>query len=180
MGCATIPIPSTALHTFILRSHFSCVAHKLSSDGPGHEVQLPDEIVDQILYLACSLPPLRTDEFREPSDFDVNRLKARSSAPHLDVRTTLKLLLLSPQHYPYIASILYKGRACPIPSVSRSSPAHSPTDPLLVVSSRISGSATPTREKVSRPMRSTLDLAVVRMHTVSTPTLPPSTMSANA
>lgn len=72
-------------------------------------VQLPDEIVDHILYLACSLPPLRTDEFREPSDFDVNRLKARSSAPHLDVRTTLKLLLLSPQHYPYIASILYKG-----------------------------------------------------------------------
>lgn len=72
-------------------------------------VQLPDEIVDHILFLACSLPPLRTDDFREPSDFDVNRLKARSSAPHLDIRTTLKLLLLSPQHYPYIASILYKG-----------------------------------------------------------------------
>ncbi|SPO22092.1 uncharacterized protein UTRI_02094_B [Ustilago trichophora] len=77
--------------------------------APAIRVQLPDEIVDHILYLACSLPPLRTDDFREPSDFDANRLKARSSAPHLDVRTTLKLLLLSPQHYPYIASILYKG-----------------------------------------------------------------------
>ncbi|SNX82960.1 uncharacterized protein MEPE_01666 [Melanopsichium pennsylvanicum] len=77
--------------------------------APAIKVQLPDEIVDHILYLACSLPPLRTDDFREPSEFDVNRLKARSSAPHLDVRTTLKLLLLSPQHYPYITSILYKG-----------------------------------------------------------------------
>lgn len=73
------------------------------------KTQLPDEIVDHILYLACTLPPLRTDDFREPSDFDANRLKARSSAPHLDICTTLKLLLLSPQHYPYIASILYKG-----------------------------------------------------------------------
>ncbi|CDS82333.1 uncharacterized protein SPSC_03152 [Sporisorium scitamineum] len=77
--------------------------------APASRVQLPDELVDHILYLACTLPPLRTEDFREPSDFDANRLKARSSAPHLDVRTTLKLLLLSPQHYPYIASILYKG-----------------------------------------------------------------------
>lgn len=77
--------------------------------APATKVQLPDEIVDHILYLACSLPPLHTDDLREPSDFDANRLKARSSAPHLDIRTTLKLLLLSPQHYPYIASILYKG-----------------------------------------------------------------------
>ncbi|KAJ9478018.1 hypothetical protein PHBOTO_001595 [Pseudozyma hubeiensis] len=77
--------------------------------APAARTQLPDELVDHILYLACTLPPLRTDDFREPSDFDAHRLKARSSAPHLDVRTTIKLLLLSPQHYPYIASILYKG-----------------------------------------------------------------------
>ncbi|PWY98491.1 hypothetical protein BCV70DRAFT_201802 [Testicularia cyperi] len=72
-------------------------------------VHLPDEIVDQILFLACTLPPLHTDAHREPSAFDANRLRARSSAPHLDVATTLKLLVLSPQHFPYIASILYKG-----------------------------------------------------------------------
>lgn len=77
--------------------------------APVGRAQLPDELVDHILYLACTLPPLRTEDFREPSAFDANRLKARSSAPHLDVRTTIKLLLLSPQHYPYIASILYKG-----------------------------------------------------------------------
>ena len=72
-------------------------------------VQLPDEIVEDILRLACTLPALPDDRHRDPPPHDAERLKARSSLPKLDIPTTLKLLRLSPQHYPFIASILYKG-----------------------------------------------------------------------
>ncbi|KAN0060649.1 hypothetical protein ACQY0O_007307 [Thecaphora frezii] len=72
-------------------------------------IHIPDEILDDILRLACILPPLKDDLHRDPPADEAEKLRLQSSAPQLDIPTTLKLLRLSPQHYPFIASILYKG-----------------------------------------------------------------------
>ncbi|EPQ30250.1 uncharacterized protein PFL1_02366 [Pseudozyma flocculosa PF-1] len=72
-------------------------------------VPLPDEIIDDILRLACTLPPVHDHTHREPPQDEADKIRVQSSAPNLDIPTTLKLLCLSPQHYPFIAAILYKG-----------------------------------------------------------------------